>query len=285
MITWPPSLVTEIAERRCVIFMGSGASAGAPPTVGSAKLPTWHVLLEAMSSSLLSNPADKDEVASLLGKDKFLEAAQVIRDGSLAAEFSSFIDRTFVLPKYKPSKLHELIYALDTKIVISPNYDTIFEDFCKQYSGDVSHNVCTYYQSHALNNIRSDKRVILKMHGCVTDPDQIVLSRSDYFEARRKWSSFYSILDAIFLTNTILFLGAGLSDPDVQLILENAQIAAPSTNHHYAVIGSGRHHSEIAALKKTNNIHVLEYPAGDFTSLEGSLESLASEVQAYRSAP
>ncbi len=285
MITWPTSLITEIAERRCVIFMGSGVSASATPTVGSAKLPTWSGLLQSMSLALLSNPADKDEVTSLLGKEKFLEAAQIIRDGSLAAEFSSFIDQTFVHPKYKASKLHELIYSLDAKIVISPNYDTIFEDFCRQYSGEISHNACTYYQSHALNNIRSDKRIILKMHGCVTDPDQIVLSRSDYFEARRKWSSFYAILDAIFLTNTILFLGAGLSDPDVQLILENAQIAAPSTNCHYAVIGSGRHHSEIAALKKTNNIHVLEYPAGDFSSLEGSLESLASEVMAYRSAP
>jgi hypothetical protein len=285
MITWPPSLITEIAERRCVIFMGSGASAGAVPSTGSARLPTWVVLLQAMSDSLLSKSEDKDEVASLLGKDKFLEAAQVIRDGSLPAEFSSFIDRTFVKPRYKASKLHESIYSLDAKIVISPNYDTIFEDYCKQYSGDVSHNVCTYYQSHALNNIRSDKRVILKMHGCVTDPDKIVLSRSDYFEARRQWNSFYSILDAIFLTSTILFLGAGLSDPDVQLILENAQIAAPSTNHHYAVIGSGRHHSEIAALKKTNNIHVLEYPEGDFTSLECGLESLVSEVEAYRSAP
>ena len=89
--------------------------------------------------------------------------------------------------------------------------------------------------------LRSTTRVILKAHGCVSDPSKIVLSRGQYFEARRRYGYFYEILDAVFLTSTLLFVGCGLTDPDIQLVLENANISAPSTHPHYALVESNRH--------------------------------------------
>jgi hypothetical protein len=248
-------------------------------------MPTWEALLVDMADKLVHNSEDKAEIERLIAKEKFLEAAQIVRDTSLEVEFSSFIQNTFGRPKYQASKIHESVYSLDAKIVITPNYDTTYEDYCKRFSTTTSHNVCTHYQSHALNDIRSDMRVILKIHGTVDDPTKIILSRSDYFAARRASAPFYALLDALFLANTILFIGAGLTDPDIQLVLENAHIAFPSTNPHYAVIAEGRHPSELAALRKTNNIHAMQFPAARYDILEASLDELTKEVAAYRGTP
>lgn len=38
MINWPDSLVDELASRRCVIFIGSGASASAKKQIGETEI-------------------------------------------------------------------------------------------------------------------------------------------------------------------------------------------------------------------------------------------------------
>ena len=58
MIAWPLPLITELAERRCIIFIGSGVSAGAWKTDGGEKKhpPVWKELLQNI---LDSKPDDK----------------------------------------------------------------------------------------------------------------------------------------------------------------------------------------------------------------------------------
>jgi hypothetical protein len=109
--------------------------------------------------------------------------------------------------------------------------------------------------------------------------------RSSYFEAKRHHPGFYAILDALFLTNTILFLGASLTDPDVQLVLENATIAVPSDNKHFAVVPAGNHPSLVRSAERTYNITFLEYPVGNYADLDASLADLAKKVNDYRNAP
>lgn len=55
---------------------------------------------------------------------------------------------------------------------------------------------------------------------------KIVLTKSVYFKEKQVFSNFYKVLDSLFLTNTLFFVGCNLSDPDIQLILENVTISA-----------------------------------------------------------
>jgi hypothetical protein len=260
--------------------MGAGASAGSISQDGNHYPPTWKELLLDMVE--LVEVYHRDYAIKLIDKEQYLDAAQVIFDKSNSADRTRFLRETFDAPKYQASAIHKLIYNLDPKIVITTNYDQIYEDYCRQGQGVQGFNVSRYYEGHVLNDIRSDIRCILKAHGCMSDPTRIVMTRSSYFEARRNHLSFYAVLDALFLTNTLLFIGAGLSDPDIQLILENANLSTPSDNHHYALVPDGRHRSIVSAIKNTSNIVLLEYEDGHHEKAEEALEVLRERVESHR---
>jgi hypothetical protein len=253
---WPASLIEELTHRRVVIFLGAGASASAADNNGNHP-PAWKQLLKDLSNYL---PSTATQLArDLVDANQYLDAAQVISDVINPADFNGYIRRVFKEPRYKHTDLHEHINDIDPKVIITTNYDEIYEKYCDSVGDLNSHNVCKYTDDYALNDIRSNTRVILKAHGCSSAPGKIVLSRSSYFEARRKNPEFFSILNSLFLVNTVLFVGCSLTDPDIQLILENVNLSAPSLHPHYAIVPCGRHASLISSIEKTYNIRLLEY--------------------------
>ncbi|MBD8059526.1 SIR2 family protein [Cellulomonas sp. JH27-2] len=98
--------------------------------------------------------------------------------------------------------------------MITTNHDDLYEALCCQGAATEGYNVCRYYEDHVVNDLRSDRRLISKVHGCIADPSCIILTREQYLTARRDHPSFYSVLDALMLTNTLLFVGCSMdSDP------------------------------------------------------------------------
>jgi hypothetical protein len=93
---------------------------------------------------------------------------------------------------------------------------------------------------------------------------------------------FYRVLDSIFLTNTLLFVGYSLSDPDIQLVLENASIAANSSHPHYAVMPDNIHPSIKSSIQRAYNIQFVEFEAGEYHQVESGLKELADEIALYR---
>lgn len=284
MMNWPSSLIAEIAERRCVIVMGAGASAGCISADGRIHPPDWEMLLRD-ALQLVPNNSDTEFAEQLINEREYLDAAQIIVDNINPADFTQFLRDRLVSPNFRPSEIHKIIHDLDLKIVLTTNYDDIYDRYCLQGSANWGHNVCRYYEEHAINDIRSTMRLILKAHGCVSNPAKVVMTRASYFEARRTHTSFYAILDALFLTNTLLFVGCSLSDPDIQLVLENANISAPSNHPHYALVERGRHPSIVNAIKNTYNIVLVEYPEGKHDDAEEALRILKDAVLAVRKLP
>lgn len=281
MIDWPESLVPELADRRCIIVLGAGASAGCKPTAGTKTPPTWKQLLEILLQRV-PGADDQKEVNRLIALEQFLDAAQIIRDKMPEADFNHIIRRELQDPNYSPSEVHELVLKLDPKIVITTNYDDIYERYSARGEAASAYNVWKYYDANTLDDVRSTRRLILKVHGSVSDTARIVLTRADYFKARRDARPFFELLDGLFLMSTLLFLGCGLSDPDIHLLLENANISVPCNHPHYAVVENVRHSSIKAAFKKTYNLDLLEYPAGKHAEIAASLKELNDGVQAYR---
>lgn len=279
-MAWPEPLISEIAERRCIIFFGSGASAGSTDPNGN-RPPTWGALLEEARDRFLDAP-DHPLATELLTQRRYLEAAEIIFSNADTAERNAFIRERFRDPPYEPSRMHELIRDLDPKVAITTNYDQIYERLCPTHMGYVH---CRHHDDNLLNEIRSRNRLVVKAHGCVSDPGKIVLLRSHYFDIRANYPRFYNVLDSLFLTSTILFLGCSLDDPDIQLVLENANIAMPCEHPHYALVQEGqRHPALVAAARKAYNLRLIEYanPAGDHAEAITALEELLADVLAYR---
>lgn len=286
MIQWPDSLIDELAARRCVIFLGSGASAPATKLVRGEKVhpPTWAGLLKILLSKCPNDiQGSKSNAELLLEKENYLDSAEIIRKTCLpTAEYNRCISQTF--SGYDATDIHKAVESLDQKVVITTNFDCLYENYCRQGEGRDGYAILRYYDGGLIARMRSPIRLIIKAHGCITEPEKTILTKSDFFTARSKNKGFFDALESIFLTHTILFIGYSVNDPEIQLILENNIITYPSSNPHYATMPQGSHASIISAFRTTNNIDVLEYDsANNHSELLDCLRELCMQVEDRRS--
>ena len=281
MMTWPPALVTELAARRCIIFLGAGASAACLSNDGLVRPPLWRAFLESLKG-LVPVGHDITIIDSLLARERYLDAAEVILSKITQADFARILRETLVQPRFKRSKIHEAVLDIDPKIVVTTNYDDIYDAFCRTGMARDGYNVCKYYEDHLVNDLRSPVRIIVKSHGCVTDASKVVLTRSQYFQQRQHYGTFYHVLDALFVTHTIVFIGYSLSDPDIQLVLENSNIAARSSHKHYALVEDNIVPDIEAASTHAYNIHFLKFSPGNYGEAEDALFELAQLVKQSR---
>jgi len=279
-MNWPDSLKAELASRRCIVFLGAGASSGCISTSLNTNPPTWKSMLESLENKM-SNRNNSLFVKELIKKEKYLEAAEIIKEEISPGDFTAFMRDTFVVPRFKHSKIHEFILELDPKIVITTNYDEIYDNYCRMI-GNNAYNVSRYYDDHLISDLKSTIRVIIKAHGCISNPSKTILTKSDYFKARQQYSNFFKILDALFLTHTILFIGYSLSDPDIQLTLENVNITAPNSHPHYFVAESGINIVLKKSYKNIYNLEFIEFPSRNFSQLEDGINELVSYVTNLR---
>jgi len=281
MIDWPVALIAELAARRCIIFLGAGASVSCVSADKARRPPLWKEFLSKLQAAIPS-ATEHATIEDLVRKERFLDAAEVILGKVPTADFARIVRELFVVPKFSQSAIHEAVLDIDPKIAVTTNYDDIYDGYCRSGLAHDGYNVCKYYEQHLVNDLRSPVRLVIKAHGCVSDPARIVLTRSQYFRERQKHSSFYAVLDALFLTHTILFIGYSLSDPDIQLVLENSNIAAQCDHKHYALISDELHPDIEQAAARAYNIHFLKYPKGEHSEAEKALRDLATKVMEFR---
>jgi SIR2-like domain len=125
---------------------------------------------------------------------------------------------------------------------------------------------------------------ILKIHGCIDEPGKMIFSRQDYAAARNRYANFYSILDALAITHTFIFLGCGVNDPDVRLILENYAFRFKESLSHFIVMSQRHlHEDEKAVIQSSMNLKVLTYDAkNNHIELGRSIAELTSLVDTER---
>ncbi len=280
-MNWPQALIKELASRRCIIFLGSGASAASLSADGLVSPPTWKLFLDGLID-IMNDRQDEILIRDLLDKEKFLDAAEIILENISPANYTDYLRTKLQLPRFQPSSIHEAVFRIEPKVVITTNYDDIYDNYCKLGMSSNGYNICKHSDTHLVSDLRSPYRSIVKAHGCISNPIETILSRSQFFQAKYRYSNFFKILDSLFITNTILFIGYSLSDPDIQLLLENSHISAIGSHPHYACMPDDLHPTIKKVIKKTYNIELIEFPAGNYSELSNGLTDLANEVTAYR---
>ena len=89
----------------------------------------------------------------------------------------------------------------------------------------------------------------------------------------------------LVLTHTFVFLGCGISDPDIQLILENMNFLYPGRLPHYFVTAKDTYSKEIEkSLLHNRNLELLIYDNSDGThqQLLVELKELIGKVKDKR---
>lgn len=282
MINWPSSLIKDIARRNCVLYLGSGVSHNSQNANGEHPM-TWVEFLNNSTNNTDLSNKQKKEISNKIKVSDYLMACELYRRYVGREAFNEIVKDAYQKPKYKEADIHQQIFKLDSRIVVTPNFDRIYDTYA---SSESKSTIVTkhYYDTDIANFIRDSDRIILKIHGCISKPDRMIFSQVDYAKARNKYSGFYQILNALIITQTFVFLGAGLNDPDIRLLLENYSFQYEWSRKHFFVIPNKQlTDTERKIYEESLNISFILYDSSNnHKELTDSLRDLVEKVEISR---
>jgi hypothetical protein len=114
----------------------------------------------------------------------------------------------------------EKFAALNPHALISTNYDGLLEMIFPTYNVIIGQQVIRRKEATNIGHI-------LKIHGCMTKPEEIVISHEDYGDFNNKQKYLTAKLLTYFMEQPVVFLGYSLSDENIRSILaEISEIVA-----------------------------------------------------------
>jgi hypothetical protein len=236
----PEKLKTAIAERKCVLFVGAGLSAQSVTKSGSHP-PLWAGLLEGMVDWCFKNDiplqADRITFQRVIEQRRLLIVAQELQE-CLGNRLVDCLRDLLHIDEVIPSEAHLLIPAIDWAAVLTSNYDTLLEGAFTLYNkGRPIPKYTRQNTSEALKTLRNGKTVIFKVHGDIDLPQTVVLGQRDYAQTLYMEPAYRSFLESIFSTYTVLFIGVGPDDPDLNAIIERlSAVFEGGLDHHFILV-------------------------------------------------
>jgi hypothetical protein len=279
MIAWDEAVVDAIARRRAVLVVGSGVSRNSTNDKGERPL-SWDGFLRQCAVEY----GDPSHLLEVIGRRDYLLGCQLLKSLMGRKKFVERVQSEFQLKRFRPADIHKHLYELDVAISISPNFDNIYDDYCRQAS-DGSYVIKTHTSLDTISYLnRSDVRLLIKSHGSANDPDDLIFTAEDYSRARTKYSLFYDIVRSLALTHTFVFIGCGVDDPDLRMLFEDIQFTYGRSPTHFMTIPSGEVAPEV--LKELGTVmcvkHLIYSSEGGHVELTESLAALAQSVEQRR---
>ena len=210
------ALAEHAVQRKLVLFLGAGVSIG-------AGLPAWTELLEQMGERAGLSPDERRELARFDAMDQ----ASIVRArleqarGDDAA--GAFHDEVVRLARATHASLsHMLMAAMPVEEIVTTNYDELFE----VASAGIKRSVSVLPHAPDLEA----SRWLLKLHGCVSRPEDIVLTREDFLRYEHRRAALAGIVQALLITKHMLFVGFSLKDENFHRIADAVRRARGSKN-------------------------------------------------------
>ncbi|MCR6702655.1 MAG: SIR2 family protein [Dokdonella sp.] len=281
---WPESLIRDVAARRAILFIGAGVSMNSVALDGKARPKNWSSFLRAGSKRLGSSKKKLVvQLGELIDRNDLLTACEVIKNSLGRQGFIDFMQDEFQAPGFRPAAIHEALWALDLRITITPNVDTIYDNFvADRGAGTVT--VKTYRDVDVAEAIRRRSPVLIKSHGSIGSPNALIFTRSEYAKARNEHREFYELMYSLLSTYTFLFVGCGLEDPDIRYLLEDYKYRNSFTQTHFFTMPNGKYVEEIQRVySESLNLEFVSYSANsNHAELGVGLVELGEKVELAR---
>ncbi len=217
------------------IFAGSGLS------IRYYNIPTWIDLLESFvikhkelfkhefgyySSKVSSNPLKiaselADEFHEIWWKeDQFTPNRELYKniatknkEVSFKIELCEFIkEKVKIDPSIQPEV--DLLKSSVLSGIMTTNWDDFFQVNFKDFDTKIGQKEVLFSDQHAIGEI-------YKIHGCISQPDSLIVTQNDYDEFEKNSHYLRSKILTLFLDFPIIFIGYSISDPNIQSILQN----------------------------------------------------------------
>ncbi|SHM89970.1 SIR2 family protein [Flavobacterium chilense] len=240
---FPVEMLESFKNKSSVFFVGAGISI-------EAGLPTWSQLIsQLITLASKQSWCSDDKVAEykklLAEGNNFLLLAEELKS-ELGNVFYDFMESIFGKPDIKPTDTMESILNFNSNIIITSNYDRLIENTYTKLNG-YPPPTFTYSQSREIaNNYWKQKFFVLKAHGdAFSDVQGIILSQRDYRKTLYRELGYKSILQSIFSTKSLFFVGTSMTDPEFNLLLDYL---------HESYSGGGPTHYLLISDEKSNPI-------------------------------
>jgi hypothetical protein len=220
-------LLQEMSAGNAVLFCGAGVSQG--------RYPTWNQLLRELAGEAGLPTADVDH----------LDLPQWYVEARGRPALEEHLVRTFGAPA-QPTPLQRILARFPWDVVFTTNYDRLLERALAAQGREVD----VVVEDTQVGRVSEHSRTTLvKMHGCVSRPHSLVVTRDDYDAYDLRHPAIITYLQSLLSTRTFLFVGFSLRDPNFRNIYRIVQ----------QVLGSFRRYAYAILLERSVTPYVLQY--------------------------
>ncbi len=166
--------------------------------------------------------------------------------------------------------------------IITTNYDTLLEEiFGNDYTVHIG-------QSAIISNDISEAGDLYKIHGCVSAPDSIVITKEDYDEFFRSSKYLYAKLLTMFWEYPLVFMGYSISDRNIKDILTSiveimSDIQLKDFSSRIWVLGYTKHEESVTRKKielfNNKSIEVTYFEMRNYVDFFESISLVTSNQQ------
>lgn len=217
------------------IFAGSGLS------IRYYNIPTWMDLLASFvekyqdyfkhefgyySSKVSGDPLKiASELASefheIWWNEKRFEDNRILYKGianktlevAFKIELCAFIKEKVKIDTERQSEV-DLLKSSVLSGIMTTNWDDFFQVNFKEFDTKIGQKELIFSDQHAIGEI-------YKIHGCISQPESLIVTKNDYDEFEKNSHYLKSKILTLFVDFPIIFIGYSISDPNIQLLLQN----------------------------------------------------------------
>ena len=270
-------LVAIIKNNRIIPFIGAGMSID---IYGA-----WDSALKRVMEGHIFEQEAKD-VQTLIENCKYEDAAEKISGLLGVTSFQDQLVAVFGEAKITDDALKKMAVRYLPRIfkdslVVTTNFDKVLERAFLMEQQSFVEKVALRHLTNwqAERSQRGSLHYLIKIHGCVSAPDEVVLTKASYDDLYSKNSSHIARLRRILGGNNLLFIGCGLKEDRTVELLREVGLGG-----HYAILEmNGQAGEDVFKQRKrlmSNDLkmHCIWYPKGEHHYVEDILEYIYTDI-------
>ncbi len=207
------SLILErVRDEQCVPFLGAGASLG---FAGSVGLPTGSQLSIDLADECHYPGRDKTDLLRVAQYFELVKDAHALR---------TFIRKKLQIPGIAPSPVHKQIASLPFRYVLTTNFDKLMERALED-TGKAPRVAVYEPHSNAIDLAAAtiQEPLVFKLHGSLDKINGLIVTEDNVIEFLACLllgdPPLPSVIKGLFDDNSILFVGYGLRDWNIRVMI------------------------------------------------------------------
>jgi hypothetical protein len=200
---FPKPLLDDLVAGRWLPVLGAGMSMNATLPPG-AKMPLWPDLGTALAGEMASysSAGALDSISAYqheYGRAKLIER----------------LTQLLLIKEAEPGDTHRAFCSIPFDIVCTTNFDFLIE---RQYDAIPRYVYPVIDEEQLSINGAHAGTLLLKLHGDLRHPSRLVVTEEDYDGFLSRYPLIATYLANLLITNTAVFIGYSLDDPDFRQI-------------------------------------------------------------------